>query len=1751
MRENKIYKRLIASCVMLLSMVFVILTMFFTNASDESTAIKYQEGYTWKSETYKDDEGKGIAPDAPEGYLFAGWYTKEGTTYKPVSNPVEDANYFAKFVPEKVLGMKAQISKTLTDDNVENDGTTAAIRFVTSIDNSKAYKHVGFNIKKGSSGTAEDAKTTDYVYRTIYAVGATDSNGKAEDYVPEELFHEASYYFKTWTIGNIKEAAYNTEITVIPYWITLDGTRVEGTKAIKVATINLGRSWIYINETANEDGKQYGTKKHPYNDFATALNNIVLAKNGKILLQSDYTEEKDFVWESHGKDIDITGVQGTEKLDFSSLNAGSINDGVAFSHMTLKLRSGNVYACGNDFTIASDVDSDNPNTVIYGGAYGTSVEKTNVTILAGSYRAVYGGGATGGTVTGDTHVTIKNSNIYNTSTSHDSRVHGGGNKAIVEGNTYVTIGEGFNAGLGNNYASSSMHSTVYGGGYGAADNVATVKGDTQVTIEGDARVNYVFGAGGPQSAVEGTSRILFKDGYAMGLYGGANGSGTNSHTFVKMTGGQVEQIFGGNQSTLDNSMAGSSGEKVYADVQVLRGTVTRRIYGGCYNDYDGSWVTTNSVNGYVNVSIGADATISNRSDSNAFGNDTSICSISRLSDNATNEIGVMVLNPGVSSSNVGMNIKAFSSSISSARYTDYLVNVGEGGTVVSEKGTLHITADNGKGYNYATVTYGNKVLGYIKGEGKCGLPDLTATSDIQNIRVTFSEQEPDTVANNFVVKSVLGENATYYTSLEEAVENAKDGTEIVVLDNVTVNSQMVLSKDITLTGEKAVTITRGADLEGNMFTVNAGTFWIKGTSDTAMLTIEGNKAANETGIARAIRVEDSAICKTAYVKICNFNINASAGAISCSGTLNSTDSVFENNTASGGTGGAIYASSDSIVDVKQCQFTSNTASNGGGAIHILATGTVTSNNTTYSGNKTTVQSNGNGGAIYCQGTYNDTNSSYLENISARHGGAIIVQSGAKATLIGTDLNAKFSNNKANQSANGNAFYVNSGATVSVSDYTFVETTQKVQVSGNLTISNITGSTLVKAASGVISVAGYSVDNKLTVTPNKYEADYVVLSKAEKVEDTVFKAACAGITVTRDSEGQAWHIDEAGKLQLLYEAYIGDTTYEKFTDAIAAANVVESTEDVVVYVHKDVEISSQVTISHNMQIVNEAGKNITITRSTSMTSGRMFYLGESAATRLTFGTNDASEQGTLVVQDNGEYKSATNTRIVDNRANGTFILGKNATLQNANSNQRGSALVNRGTAELYGSVKNNICTGDGGAILQVSGTLTIYDGIYKGNEATKATSSDTTGGLGSVITAIGGAVDIQGGTFTSNTTASRGSVLHAIEGTTVKISSGNFGGNTAAEGGVIYCYGALQITGSITEENKLTVTPSEYAEGKDLLAKAENITDDVFKAACVGILVTPDADGTTWSIDENGKLKIYVARIGFEYYDTWDKAITAANGYTGTDEVVLYVRNDVKLSSGVTISKNIKIQNEPGVDVIFRRSSNIVMFTVNNGAKLTLGTNDETEGELIVDGATTSTVSSRMVQNPAGATFILGRNATLQNANVNNWGTALNNAGTADLYGSVINNTSIAAGGAILQSNANAKLTIHEGTYTGNMATRTTTVSQGSAIIAKGGTVTIKGGTFSNNGTTGAGGVIYVYEKTTVTIAGGTFMGNTAGTDGNAIYIASGGTVNVTGGIFATEEPAQEIYVAGTLNYSNVPKTLIKGTGTKNESSQTE
>ena len=1054
---------------------------------------------------------------------------------------------------------------------------------------------------------------------------------------------------------------------------------------------------------------------------------------------------------------------------------------------------------------------------------------------------------------------------------------------------------------------------------------------------------------------------------------------------------------------------------------------------------------------------------------------------------------------------------------------------------------------NSLGYNEAVVggaiaAYGGKevvIQGYelVGNQSKDGggalyiYKDSVATTKnakfIEN--VSIKETEKGTEYSNGGAVQCLG---TYYDTNSSYTENiGKNGGAVIVMTD----GKAVMNSD----SNDAKFMSNVANGNGGALFVNIG-----GSVEMTGYQFESNKGNQ----GAAVYVQKDAKLAELTDVVMTGNQATNGGAIYCNGTLTVSESEFKLN-QSKSEGGAIYANEGSIVTVTECDFEENKttdASKAGGALYIAGddaktenvtkAAEVTGSDNTFTGNVST----GNGGAIYCKGSYTDTNSAYTNNTGAK-GGALIVMSGGTAELTGTD--AKFSGNQATASQ-GTALFVQ--GTLNIKGYVFEENpVQTVYVTGTLNFDDITGATLEQgSANAKLNVVGYENGNKLTITPKEHKEGNVVLIKADGVADDVFKAACKNITVTTDSKGNAWSVDEEGELQMEKAVRIGTTYYSSFTTALADANANGGTgdaADIVLYLQRDTQISSTVTINKNIAIRNEVGVNVTITRSKDMD---MFTVNSNA--KLTLGTNDANETGKLVVD--GALTNTSAKRIVDNKDKATFVLGKNATLQNAKSTQWGAALINRGTgvAQLYGSIKNNECTGAGGAILQHgTGTTTIYEGSYTNNIGTRPQTHKDGPSLGGFLRAEAGTVEIKGGTFSGNNATGLGGLLWSKAGATVVLSGGTFENNTAAQGGAIYSNGILKIAGPITDAHKLTVTPNEYTEGKVVLTKADEITDEVFKAACVGIQVTPDANGTTWSIDENGALKVYAARIGVTYYATWADAIAAANAYTGTDEVVLYVRNDVTLTSAVTISKKVVIRNESGANVTIGRSENITMFTTASGAQLTFGTNDEGEtGKIVVDGATPSgiTQDKRMVNNVSGATFILGKNATLQNANNNQWGCAMINKGTATLYGTVRNNTCTGDGGAILQHDG--ALTIVDGSYTGNQASNASKNAWGGVVRVHAGSLTIQGGTFSGNTAAKLGGVVYSAANTTVTISGGTFTGNTANTDGNAVYVI--GTATITGGTFATEEPAQEIFVEGTLNYKNVPEALIKGTGTKNE-----
>ena len=165
------------------------------------------------------------APDAPEGYIFAGWYKDEACTKEnAVQKGETKLAAYAKFVDAKLLTVKAQITAGTT---AESESTS--IRFVTAIDN-KNYRKIGFkiNIYK-DSGIDERDYSDNIVYKRLSVM----VDEKTTKYTPQNLFCATATFFRAQIINKVPKANFDTEFEVTPYWETLDGTVVLGTTAIK------------------------------------------------------------------------------------------------------------------------------------------------------------------------------------------------------------------------------------------------------------------------------------------------------------------------------------------------------------------------------------------------------------------------------------------------------------------------------------------------------------------------------------------------------------------------------------------------------------------------------------------------------------------------------------------------------------------------------------------------------------------------------------------------------------------------------------------------------------------------------------------------------------------------------------------------------------------------------------------------------------------------------------------------------------------------------------------------------------------------------------------------------------------------------------------------------------------------------------------------------------------------------------------------------------------------------------------------------------------------------------------------------------------------------------------------------------------------------------------------------------------------------------------------------------------------------
>ncbi|MBR5500222.1 MAG: hypothetical protein IKV74_01700 [Clostridia bacterium] len=165
--------------------------------------VKVPETSLWKDISYR-------------GNVFSGYFKDAACAIPYDAGDSEDPGAaYVKFVDANVLSVKAQ----------KSDGTDGKknIRFVTTVD-SLNYKKVGFEITVGGKTIF---KETTKVYEALQA---------GTQQIEPGVFSSQSCYFAAYSLWEIPESAFDTEIKVRAYWETPNGIVVYG--AYKTVTVN-------------------------------------------------------------------------------------------------------------------------------------------------------------------------------------------------------------------------------------------------------------------------------------------------------------------------------------------------------------------------------------------------------------------------------------------------------------------------------------------------------------------------------------------------------------------------------------------------------------------------------------------------------------------------------------------------------------------------------------------------------------------------------------------------------------------------------------------------------------------------------------------------------------------------------------------------------------------------------------------------------------------------------------------------------------------------------------------------------------------------------------------------------------------------------------------------------------------------------------------------------------------------------------------------------------------------------------------------------------------------------------------------------------------------------------------------------------------------------------------------------------------------------------------------------------------------
>ena len=319
--KNRVIKSARAIAISAATVAMVVLGILGTGVganaaktTEETDVVKYVE-YIGDISSYLNNN---TAPEYPTsepigfGYLFGGWYDKNGDVYTAIKDTTDFANktgtVVAKFVPAQTLSVKCQ-----NWAGTKSGDSDVIVRVISAADSTN-YSNFGFIVSRiDETGnetvlTQEPFTTTD-VYSKFNYYKDAEATEPAATFEPDDLFGKAAEHFTTCTVGKIPAAAHGTIICIKPFWVTLDGTTVYGLSKfahVEDGYLNYVNVPVNLNILSKDNGAAAGRLNVKSDDGLTFIGAEEGIEFGKVFDEMEFNVLNDGTIRCIGDTSDLT-----------------------------------------------------------------------------------------------------------------------------------------------------------------------------------------------------------------------------------------------------------------------------------------------------------------------------------------------------------------------------------------------------------------------------------------------------------------------------------------------------------------------------------------------------------------------------------------------------------------------------------------------------------------------------------------------------------------------------------------------------------------------------------------------------------------------------------------------------------------------------------------------------------------------------------------------------------------------------------------------------------------------------------------------------------------------------------------------------------------------------------------------------------------------------------------------------------------------------------------------------------------------------------------------------------------------------------------------------------------------------------------------------------------------------------------------------------------------------------------------------